>query len=112
MTEVDWSTLFKTFYETIRIKVACKDFTKIPAKRLYEMGKKLHLVNFIVESDQVKVQGEYKGDGGDDGGDGGLGDDGEEDDLLDDDDQPPAQDPSSSNNGNVKTPITKHNCCY
>jgi hypothetical protein len=30
MIEVDWSTLFKSFYETVRVKIACKDYKKIP----------------------------------------------------------------------------------
>lgn len=41
MTDVDWATLFKTFYEVARVKVACKDISKIPPERLYEMDKKL-----------------------------------------------------------------------
>lgn len=109
MTEVDWATLFKSFYETVRIKVACKDYTKIPAERLFEMGKKLHLVNFV-EAGQEKVLEDSKGDGGDDGGNDDLGDDGEEDDLLDDVQPPPQsqpQDPSASNKSGTKTPTTK-----
>lgn len=34
MTEVDWSTLFKSFYETVRVKVAGKDFTKIASEKV------------------------------------------------------------------------------
>ena len=51
MTEVDWSALFKSFYETVRVKVACRDFSKIAHQRLYEMNKKLHVVVFIVEAE-------------------------------------------------------------
>ena len=41
MIDVDWTTLFKTFYEEVRIKVMCRDPSKIPAERLYEMEKKI-----------------------------------------------------------------------
>jgi hypothetical protein len=30
LLEVDWSFLFKTFYEKVRLKVAVRDLTKIP----------------------------------------------------------------------------------
>ena len=49
IVDVDWSTLFKTFYEVVRVKVACRDPTKIPAERLYEMDRKLFLLSFEVE---------------------------------------------------------------
>ena len=49
MVDVDWSTLFKTFYEVVRVKVACRDPSKIPAERLYEMNRKLFLLSFEVE---------------------------------------------------------------
>jgi hypothetical protein len=51
MVEVDWSTLFKYFYEIARIKVACKDVRKIPQERLYEMNKKLYVISFMVEGE-------------------------------------------------------------
>lgn len=110
MTEVDWSALFKSFYETLRVKVACKDFSKIPHQRLYEMNKKLHVVVFTVEAEQEKTKTNPRNDGGD-GGDDDLGDDGEEDDLLDDDppskEQPPhTQGPSADTQ---KTPVSKPN---
>jgi hypothetical protein len=44
---------------------------KIPRERLYEMNKKLHVVNFIVEIDAEEnnsKQGGNDDDGGDDGG--------------------------------------------
>lgn len=109
MIEVDWSTLFKSFYEIVRVKVACKDFRKIPPERLYEMNRKLHVVSFLVEADLEKVQGgqDNDGDGGDDDG---QDDDGKEDDLLDDDaidEQPQITDPSSSNSSGMKTPAAR-----
>lgn len=91
LTEVDWSTPFKSFYETVRVKIACKDYKKIPQERLYEMNKKLYVVNFTVEAD-IKKDETKQGTDGDDG-DGGGGDDDqkgadddEADDLFDTDD--------------------------
>ena len=49
MVDVDWSKLFKSFYEVVRIKITCRDPSKIPFQRLYEMEKKLYLVSFNVE---------------------------------------------------------------
>ena len=39
----------KHFFEYVRIKIACRDLTKIPFERLIEMKKKLFLLGFIVE---------------------------------------------------------------
>lgn len=70
MTDVDWSTIFKTFYEVVRVKVACKDWRKIPRERLYELGLKLYVVEMTVENEEndKKASG---GKGNDDGGGGG-----------------------------------------
>lgn len=64
--------------------MACKDSTKIPAERLYEMNKKLHVVSFLVEiegndNQQPKDGGEDVGD--EDDGDDKKNDDDEADDL-------------------------------
>jgi hypothetical protein len=85
MIEVDWSTIFKSFYEVVRIKVSCRDVNKIPKDRLYEMNKDLFVVSFDVKV--MKVVDPIQPDKGDDGGNDddkgeGNGDD-EEDDLLD-----------------------------
>lgn len=70
LVDVDWATVFKTFYETVRIKVAYREASKIPRGRLYEMNKKLHLVDFEVETDDNKGKG-IAIDNGDDGGNDG-----------------------------------------
>jgi hypothetical protein len=49
MLEVDWSSLFKSFYEHVRIKVACRDSLKIPKERLFELDKKLYLISITME---------------------------------------------------------------
>ena len=47
--DVDWNCIFKSFYETIRVKVSCRDPRKIPFERLGEMKRKLYILFFIVE---------------------------------------------------------------
>lgn len=112
LVEVDWSTLFKTFYETIRVKVAIQDYTKIPIERLFEMNRKLHVVEFTIEVEQDKGTGPKDNGGNDDGGDGGDdgkgGMDEEADDLYDTDtEKGPTQDLPPNNNSNMKTPSHK-----
>jgi hypothetical protein len=68
MIDVDWSTLFKTLYETVRVKVAVKDHSKIPKQRLFEINKKLHIVEFTVEVEQEVQTGNLNDGGGDNGG--------------------------------------------
>jgi hypothetical protein len=65
LVEVDWSSLFSSFFGLIRVKIACKDISKIPKKRLFEMQKNMYVVHFKVEFGS----GEAKDNGGpDDGG--------------------------------------------
>jgi hypothetical protein len=107
MTEVDWSTLFKTFYEVVRIKVAVRNAEKIPSERLYEMDKKLFFISITVEGDNNNGP-EKKGDDGDGGGDDGKDNDEEADDLDDlpeDVDKPVEKDKPARNS--EKTPVTK-----
>jgi hypothetical protein len=47
--EVDWASLFKSFYEVVRIKVAVRSPSKIPVERLFEMDRKLYLITITVE---------------------------------------------------------------
>ena len=84
LIEVDWTTLFKTFYEVVRVKISCKDPMKIPTDRLFEMNKKIFLVSFLVEREAEK---ELKSKGTDDGCgyDDNLDNDDEANDLDDDD---------------------------
>lgn len=41
--------MFRTFFENVRVKIACKDPTNIPFERLIGMKKKLFLLGFTVE---------------------------------------------------------------
>lgn len=86
MTNVDWSTIFKTFYEVVRVKVTCKDWRKIPKERLYELGLKLYVVEITIENEaKDKKATDGKGNDDDDGGgDNGDMENYDEDDDLDD----------------------------
>jgi len=52
LLEVDWPSIFKSFYEVVRVKVSCKDRSKIPIERLLEMKEKLYIIFFSVEGAQ------------------------------------------------------------
>jgi hypothetical protein len=108
MVEVDWSTLFKSFYETVRVKIACKNYQKIPHDRLYEMNQKIHLISFTVEVDHGR-NNTKPAEVGDDGGDDGHKDDDEEaDDLYDTDKEDHImKNPSASKSSKEKTPTSK-----
>jgi hypothetical protein len=41
MVEIDWNYLFTSFFSMVRVKVAIKDATRIPSKRLFEMNKNM-----------------------------------------------------------------------
>jgi hypothetical protein len=49
LLEVDWSSLFKSFYGQVRLKIACRDPEKIPAERMFELEKELYLITISVE---------------------------------------------------------------
>jgi hypothetical protein len=72
----------------VRIKVACRDPSKIPRDRLYEMNKSIFVVSFEVEGGQAGEpnQARNDGNGGDDDDKKKDNDADDEDDLLDDDD--------------------------
>ena len=63
LVDVDWNGILKSFYEKIRVKIACRDPRKIPFERSVEMKKKLYLLFFIVEGFE---QIDEDNDGGDD----------------------------------------------
>jgi hypothetical protein len=45
LVEVDWSSLFTSFFGMVKVKVACKDGSKIPGKRPFEMKKKTYTLS-------------------------------------------------------------------
>jgi hypothetical protein len=52
----------------VRVKIACKEVSKIPKKRLYEMKENIYVVQFKVEG----AGGQKESEGGDDWGGGGV----------------------------------------
>jgi hypothetical protein len=70
MLDVDWASLFKSFYEKVRIKIACRDPSKILQERLFELAQKLYLVTILVEGLEAEQNVDDPDDqGGDDGDD-------------------------------------------
>jgi hypothetical protein len=72
MVEINWNSLFSSFFRMVRIKIACKDVTTIPSKRLFEMRKDMYVVQFRVEGAIADCVEE------DDGGDNDVQGDGED----------------------------------
>jgi hypothetical protein len=82
LVEVDCASLFKSFYENVRLRIACRNPRYIPKEMLFELSKKLYMVSIVVKGqEQEQEQDEKKKPDGND--DGGQGDN--EDDLSDDD---------------------------
>jgi hypothetical protein len=73
MLEVDWNSLFTSFFGMVRIKIACKDVFKIPKIRLYERKENIYLVQFKVEGFGGQKDAREDDDGNDN--DAGNGDD-------------------------------------
>jgi hypothetical protein len=71
LLEVDWNSLFGSFFSMVRVKIACKDATKIPNKRLFEMKNILYVIQFKVE--KYGIVGSGNGDEDIGGGDDDLG---------------------------------------
>jgi hypothetical protein len=71
LLEVDWNSLFGSFFGMVRIKIACKDATKIPSKMLFEMKNNLYVIQFKVERSGAEGSGNEDEDNG--GGDDNLG---------------------------------------
>jgi hypothetical protein len=68
MVDVDWSSLFKSFYEKVGLKVACRNPMKIPVERLFEMDKKVYMLNIVVEGYEQESSLNSSKDSGDDQG--------------------------------------------
>lgn len=49
LLDVDWQHNFQSFYETIRVKIACKDHNKIPKERVFGIQGKLYRILVEVE---------------------------------------------------------------
>jgi hypothetical protein len=49
MSEIDWQTLFSSFFSVIRVKINCKDPRMIPGKRVMEMDDHLFMIYSTME---------------------------------------------------------------
>jgi hypothetical protein len=90
--EVGWSSLIKSFYEKVRIRIACRDPMSIPHVRLYEMAKKLYMINIQVEGYERHERGDGDTSDGDQDDQDGGGDDVNDDDADGLDDEPDTMD--------------------
>jgi hypothetical protein len=66
MLEIDWSSRFSSFFGMVRIRIACKDPSKVPAKRLFEMENNFYVIHFKVESASSSSYDEGNDSGKDD----------------------------------------------
>ncbi|CAL5054326.1 unnamed protein product [Urochloa decumbens] len=80
LLEVDWQTLFASFFTVIRIRINCKDPKCIPAERVVEMDDQLYILNYTVEEAEVKEK-----TGAEEEGNGPDQDNDDDDDLLNED---------------------------
>jgi hypothetical protein len=80
LSEVDWQTLFSSFFRVIRVKINCKNPKMIPDKRVMEMDDNLFMIYFAVEGLEQE-EGSPKGD--EDKGEGDEGDVEEDGNSLD-----------------------------
>lgn len=48
---VDWHTIFRSFYEKVRIQVAVRDPSKIPKDRVVEINHEQYLLQFMAEKE-------------------------------------------------------------
>jgi hypothetical protein len=81
LADVDWYSLFSNHFEMVRLKIMCKDPTKIPFQRVVELNDELFLIYYRVEG--VEQTPNSKKEKDDDDDDPPMNDD--EDDLLGDD---------------------------
>jgi hypothetical protein len=49
LEEVDWQRIFSSFYETMRMRIKCRDASKISRERLFCIDKKLYKIVITVE---------------------------------------------------------------
>jgi hypothetical protein len=98
LLDVDWSSLFKSFYKKVRLKVVVRDPKKIPHERLFELDKKLYMISISVEG-LDEVADEKSGDDSDDLDDKGGEDNFDDIDDLDDTTENMDTDGKSNNDG-------------
>jgi hypothetical protein len=76
---VDWYSLFSNQFAMVRLKLKCKNPSRIPLERVLVIHDELFLLTYKVEGYKHKQKSEGKDDGSEDGDDPDIDD---EDDLL------------------------------
>jgi hypothetical protein len=51
LEEIDWMSVFEDCAEVVRVKIKCRDATRIPAGRLFHFQGKFHQLLFEVEGE-------------------------------------------------------------
>jgi hypothetical protein len=99
--------LFKSFYEKVRLRIACRNHRYIPKEKLFELSKKLYMVSIVVEGQEQDEK--KKPDRNDDDGQGDNEDDLSDDDYddLDDLQEQMDMDNNAGKDNKLKTPSTK-----
>ena len=49
LQDIDWKSTMQDISESVRVKISCKDHTKIPPARIFEFGKKFYQIHVTVE---------------------------------------------------------------
>lgn len=85
LVDVDWHSMFSSQFEMVRLKIKCKEPTKIPSQRVLEMNDQSYMFYYFTEGFEQIQKKEKKDDddGGEDGDDQKLED---EEPNLDEDD--------------------------
>jgi hypothetical protein len=58
LVEIDWHSLFGSYFAMIRIKVKCREPSKVPKKRVMEMGDNIYLIKFTTEGVDQEIDSE------------------------------------------------------
>jgi hypothetical protein len=56
LVNIDWHSIFRSFYWEVRVKVAVRDKAKIPSNKLFEMEQCFFLIYFVVENGDEAIE--------------------------------------------------------
>lgn len=49
LVEVDWSALFTSFFSNVRVRIKCKNPSRVPRERVYKIGGACYPISFLME---------------------------------------------------------------
>jgi hypothetical protein len=67
LEEVDWQGILNSFYEAVRMKIKCRDASKIPCERLFCINKKLYKIAITLEGAKIVKAQQNSGGGAESG---------------------------------------------